>query len=1588
MLFGDQSLSRKTPSSESDKQPWQPKNWCFDEDSETTRQLENMIKNKSESRSFDLNQKSIQNYQMLPPLNLRLSERDNEDDYDDETKVNSFNSYNQKNQNNNHQPLLKTITTPNSIPNTKSPRSQQQHKYHHPRSPRVNRLQSSLSPLESAKKNREMAENARKSVSIIRDQNAHILSEVYEGMEAARVIDDRIRIERQAAAKAVVSPNSNDGAAEDVNKAAEELKQLELEAKKVSQTMVKCDDLLRQQTLKNEERLRDIKNEANKLQSQAEAEIANALLLSEKKMIQASQEAVKANKLATRLRNEIKAALELEELSIQQAKEAEIEAELARQEEARLSELRVNQSLEDWAMLYQGGGGGGGDGIPMMMMTTNVSASSTPFTSPGPSYKHHTSFSSFKESNTPGGGGYATPSNVSSFNETEGGGGEMKENNVYQSGNQILNEIESRRRRSIPDVLEDKIKLLELKISQLSSQVQQQDQPLPSNQSSLSSNFTVPGNDQTINNRSIKLNDTTTSSLPQIEKSPPFSLSETSNSDATNVKNRKKSMHEELIETKQEQWEKALSGDNDKVENNEDEDGMKSVEGRTLTHYDKMEGHLVHDITQQRQNNKPNHRLSVTEIIDEGLEAWEVHFKSKMKRFSELALKENKKLGKLGSMDEYEHVPAPGIAVVASKAIAAVAAAAQDEDAKNNSHVEVQEEGQLKNGMEQEFQLEADIVASTSSPSPAPSSTNPINDIPVKENEEKKEVASEVVTKDLATLSGDGVEDEDVLFNKPGVLNESNVIPLPQSPSNGGESVVVHSTPVASRTPTDAPTYTMLDNKAVENELNKIPEPSDEPPLVVTTPSPPPSSSSPPPLKSSLSRKWSITEKVAQLGAMLKLPTSPTTSPSLKPNLLNYDPETGYYEILYETQKLGLGLHAALDHRDLPIVTSIKSKTKHRPYGDRLSMVNGKSLIGEDDTYEAALSWIKSSDRPLTLGFVPLNTVIKKQFEASLSLDTQGSVIVPDPSGPPPAHLVPQEVNQAALSIQRFYRKSVEKVAVPDADDNQDDTSDITERGVLMDNLVLVNESALPEQSEQSLTLTTNDKDKESEEAAAPDKVEQNDDAKEDKAVPERRPSGMSAVFGEELEEWEVKLKEKKLTKDGDAAEDEAAPDKVEHNDDAKEDEAVPERRPSGMSAVFGEELEEWEVKLKEKELTKDGDAPEVEEVNRGSMLKDVFNVDKEAWELKPAKSIDKPTLSFESINKRKSYIDIVKAYERHGGKDEWHQELIDNSSSPSTDKAFSIEQLNEEEEEKQAAAPDKVEQNDDAKEDDDIDVKKEEEEEVAMKSVRKPKLAFLKELRLFKFSTKNFWSPQKKNNNETNGEDDIKDDKDMIKQEPIVEDQKVDQEYKQDEVFKVEEVNKQQSLLKDTQSLNNTSDQSSLNSPVVSSSPSNTNPPLFTPQPSSSQQEQLSTSQNSINHRYTPTTAQILSQSVPASVGDIKNSSPLPIQSQQQNQLMSQSQTLNRQDFRSQIRMNLTSSPTSSSLGQTSPMPHGRSRRLAPLEREHQIRTNIKTNAREWLKAAPLIRNDNTTLGTSGVAAGDSGANVTIASFSSPLLN
>jgi hypothetical protein len=98
-------------------------------------------------------------------------------------------------------------------------------------------------------------------------------------------------------------------------------------------------------------------------------------------------------------------------------------------------------------------------------------------------------------------------------------------------------------------------------------------------------------------------------------------------------------------------------------------------------------------------------------------------------------------------------------------------------------------------------------------------------------------------------------------------------------------------------------------------------------------------------------------------------------------SLLNFNPISGYYEIIFENAKLGIGLSAAVSSGDLPIVTAAPDQSHNKPFGDRLCKVGGVDLKGNEDTYEEAVKLIKSAGRPLVLGFIPLRSTRSFQSE-------------------------------------------------------------------------------------------------------------------------------------------------------------------------------------------------------------------------------------------------------------------------------------------------------------------------------------------------------------------------------------------------------------------------------------------------------------------------------------------------------------------------------------------------------------------------------------------------------------------------------
>lgn len=95
-------------------------------------------------------------------------------------------------------------------------------------------------------------------------------------------------------------------------------------------------------------------------------------------------------------------------------------------------------------------------------------------------------------------------------------------------------------------------------------------------------------------------------------------------------------------------------------------------------------------------------------------------------------------------------------------------------------------------------------------------------------------------------------------------------------------------------------------------------------------------------------------------------------SPVVRPaDALSALPPSGAYAVVFENSKLGLGLQAGDDPRDLPIVSSAPTAQALPRVGDLLESVNGITIAGSPDCYEQAIELITSAGRPVTLGFLP-----------------------------------------------------------------------------------------------------------------------------------------------------------------------------------------------------------------------------------------------------------------------------------------------------------------------------------------------------------------------------------------------------------------------------------------------------------------------------------------------------------------------------------------------------------------------------------------------------------------------------------------
>jgi hypothetical protein len=76
------------------------------------------------------------------------------------------------------------------------------------------------------------------------------------------------------------------------------------------------------------------------------------------------------------------------------------------------------------------------------------------------------------------------------------------------------------------------------------------------------------------------------------------------------------------------------------------------------------------------------------------------------------------------------------------------------------------------------------------------------------------------------------------------------------------------------------------------------------------------------------------------------------------------------YEVVFSDDKLGFGIDASHDPQELPTVSNTSETLILPNNGDWIETVAGIKLLGEPDTYERAVQLIKTSRRPLTIGFI------------------------------------------------------------------------------------------------------------------------------------------------------------------------------------------------------------------------------------------------------------------------------------------------------------------------------------------------------------------------------------------------------------------------------------------------------------------------------------------------------------------------------------------------------------------------------------------------------------------------------------------
>ena len=100
----------------------------------------------------------------------------------------------------------------------------------------------------------------------------------------------------------------------------------------------------------------------------------------------------------------------------------------------------------------------------------------------------------------------------------------------------------------------------------------------------------------------------------------------------------------------------------------------------------------------------------------------------------------------------------------------------------------------------------------------------------------------------------------------------------------------------------------------------------------------------------------------------------------------------GVYEVEFVRDKLGLGLQAADDPRELPTVSSPPAGKQLPEAGHQMVSINGYMLAGSPDTYEKAIEIITTSGRPIQIGFRAPNGALTSAAATATSLAAGGAL--------------------------------------------------------------------------------------------------------------------------------------------------------------------------------------------------------------------------------------------------------------------------------------------------------------------------------------------------------------------------------------------------------------------------------------------------------------------------------------------------------------------------------------------------------------------------------------------------------------------